>query len=298
MVNKERVIETAGKDVESAISTGLAQLGVERDDVEIEVLDEGRQGMFGIGARAARVRLTTTVSKEPKSEPSPMPEEPEPPAEPKKPKKPKKPPEPTKTKPPEPEPEPAPSGPEEVEEIEPAPHKPEKPVQPASQPEPSVSDAVEREVVYGVTEDLLAIMDMENAQIHVERAEPGPNDSKVPPWEIDVRGSGTDALIGHHGETLDAFQRIIRLIVGREMRSWVHLVVDVQGYKEERAEKLRALAYRMANQAVDSERTVVLEPMPPHERRVIHVALYDDSRVTTESIGEGDRRRVTITSKR
>jgi spoIIIJ-associated protein len=294
MANEERVIETAGKDVESAINTGLAQLGVERNDVEIEVLDEGRQGMFGIGARAARVRLKTTVPKETQPEPPSTRPEPAPQAEPTRPKEPtreKAPSEPTPVEPPEVTPTPTPPSPT------PPPPK-EKPVEPTKQPEPPVSDAEELEVVHGVTEDLLAIMGMGNAQIEVERAEPGPNDSKVPPWEIDVRGPGTDALIGHHGDTLDALQRIIRLIVGREMRSWVHLVVDVQGYKAQRAEELRSLAYRMANQAVDSDRTVVLEPMPPHERREIHVALYDDSRVTTESIGEGDRRRVTITPQR
>ena len=78
------------------------------------------------------------------------------------------------------------------------------------------------------------------------------------------------------------------------MKGWVHLVVDVQGYKTNRAESLQRLARRMADQAVRTNRTVNLEPMPPHERRVVHMTLYDDPRVTTQSIYEGERRRVTI----
>lgn len=289
MARTDQVIEMAGKDVEAAIAAGLARLGVDREAVEVEVLDEGRQGVFGLGARAARVRLKVTAppKREVPVKPSPSPQEKEeiPP------------------------PPPPPLSPEEVfeketeEKIEepkkPLGEKPEKVPAKAPEEEPvfdveEETGAEEAEIVRGVIEDLLSLMRFDRARVEVERAEPGPNEEKVPPWVVSVYGTGTEALIGRNAETLDALQTVARLIVGREMRSWVHLVVDVQDYKAKRAEKLRHRAHRLADQAVDTDRTVVLEPMPPNERRVIHVTLYEDSRVTTESIGEGSRRRVTI----
>jgi spoIIIJ-associated protein len=101
-------------------------------------------------------------------------------------------------------------------------------------------------------------------------------------------------LIGRKGETLAALQRIVRLIVGSRFARWVHLVVDVDGYKQRREESLRRLAGRMAEEAVRSGRTVVLEPMPPYERRIVHLALREDVDVRTQSVGTGNRRRVTI----
>jgi len=158
-------------------------------------------------------------------------------------------------------------------------------------------EAEKIEVTREVTEELLSAMGLHDARINIERAEPGPSKEEVPPLVVDVSGPGTDILIGSEGEALDAFQYLVRLLVGRKMKGWVHVVVDVRGHKATRADRLRDFAHRMADQAVDTDRTVILQPMPPHERRVIHVALYGDSRVTTESIYEGERRRVTIVPK-
>jgi spoIIIJ-associated protein len=173
--------------------------------------------------------------------------------------------------------------------------------QPEAEAEAEEQEAPTEEVKIQATreimEGLLHAMGLEDAQIGVQRAESGPSDDEVPPLVIDVRGPGTDILIGEDGEVLDALQRVTRLLVGRRMQGWVHVVVDVQGYKAQRADRIRDLAHRMADQASDTDRTVILQPMPPHERRVVHVALYDDARVTTESIYEGDRRRVTIVPK-
>lgn len=265
MAEMDQVIEMAGEDVEAATAAALVRLGVDRDAVEVEVLDEGRQGMFGLGARAARVRLTVT------SRPASL----------------------TPVEPPPPPPPPAP--------VEPPPAPVELPplslAEPAAPTEPDTVEFEEEdqiEVVRGVMQDLLSLMGIDDARVDVQRAERGPNDNTAPPLLLDVRGPGAGALIGRDGETLDALQRITRLIVGRELRGWIHLVVDVQGYKAQRAESLRSLSQRMAEQAIRTDHTVNLEPMPPHERRIVHLTLYDDPRVTTESIGEGDRRRVTI----
>ena len=272
MSQQKSLIEVAGKDVDAAIAAGLARLDLPRDAVEVEVLDEGRQGMFGLGARAARVRLKVTSAgeAEPRSEPESRPKpESQPPAT-------------------------TPSPPPQAEK-------------PVSEPETETTVEVEEsslpdeeqkaEVAEAVTQGLLDAMGLEDVHVEVERAEPGPNDEEVPPLVVDVKGPSTDMLVGPDGEVLNAFQHLVRLLVGRKMKGWVHVVVDVQGYKAQRAERLRSLAHRMADQAVDTDRTVILQPMPPHERRVVHVALYGDSRVTTESIYEGERRRVTIVPK-
>jgi spoIIIJ-associated protein len=264
-MSEKNVIESAGKDVDAAIAAGLARLSLPRDAVEVEVLDEGRQGMFGLGARAARVRLRVRSGVEPKAEPRRRAPSPSPPAREKK----------------APQEEPAPEKPPEAEIEEQEPTSEEEKV----------------EAVKDVVAGLLKAMHFDGAQVQVNRAKPGPNKEEVPPYVVDVSGPGTDILIGTDGEVLNAFQYVTRLLVGRKMKGWVHVVVDVQGYKAKRAEKLRDLAHRMADQAADTDRAVILQPMPPHERRVVHVALYDDPRVTTESIYEGERRRVTILPK-
>ena len=139
---------------------------------------------------------------------------------------------------------------------------------------------------------LLALLDVDDASVDVRQVEPA-TDEDEPVVALDVRVP-TDELVGPRGETLAALQHIIRLIAGRDQESRVQLVVDVNGYRARREQSLSQLAHRLAKQAVDTATTVVLEPMPPHERRVIHMALRDYPDVTTESIGEAERRKVTI----
>lgn len=116
------------------------------------------------------------------------------------------------------------------------------------------------------------------------------------PWILNVQGQGRqiNALIGRRGDTLAALQYLVRLMVSHKLQYRVNLIVDVDGYKARRAERLRNLAARMAEQALTEMRTVVLEPMPPHERRLIHIALRAHPNVSTKSIGEGENRKVTI----
>ena len=240
MAEMEHTIEATGADVEGAVVAGLARLGVERDAVEIEVLDEGSRGLFGLGVREARVRLA--------ARPRPLP----------------------------------------VTPVEPAPP-------PAAEPAAAWKD--ESEIAQGVLMDLLALMDVEGVQVEVRRAEPA-YDEQEPPLVLDVLGPDVETLIGHRGETLAALQHVTRLIIGREVTGRVNVVVDVDGFKARREQALRRLAQRLAEQALRTGRTVVLEPMPPHERRYVHLALRDHPDVTTESIGEGDGRKVTIIPRR
>ena len=116
------------------------------------------------------------------------------------------------------------------------------------------------------------------------------------PWILNVQRQGRqiNALIGRRGDTLAALQYLVRLMVSHKIQHRVNLIVDVDGYKARRAERLRNLASRMAEQAITEQRTVVLEPMPPHERRLIHIALRAHPQVSTKSIGEGENRKVTI----
>ena len=118
--------------------------------------------------------------------------------------------------------------------------------------------------------------------------------SRIRPLHIDVTGNDLSILIGRRGETLSALQYISRLIVGKELRRPVGIVIDVEGYRARRERQLRQLARRMAQQTIERGRSMSLEPMPPNYRRIIHIELREHPKVYTESVGEGDRRKVTI----
>ncbi len=134
------------------------------------------------------------------------------------------------------------------------------------------------------------------AQVRVLRIEPTESEEN-PPWVLNVEGRDVTSLIGRRGDTLASLQYITRLIASRQLGRRANIVVDVAQYKQNRATKLRELATRMADQAVSEARTVVLEPMPPHERRMIHMALRNRPDVATRSTGEGEGRKVTIVPK-
>jgi spoIIIJ-associated protein len=132
------------------------------------------------------------------------------------------------------------------------------------------------------------------ARIAVRRSAPD-DQSGAAPYILDIMSSGnSNRLIGRRGETLAALQYLTRLITSREVQHRVDVIVDVNSYKARRAQSLTALALRMADDAVSSKRTVVMEPMPPHERRIVHLALRGRDDVSTRSVGEGTARKVTI----
>jgi spoIIIJ-associated protein len=114
---------------------------------------------------------------------------------------------------------------------------------------------------------------------------------------VDIRGNDLSILIGRRSETLNAFQYIASLIVGKEMQDWVQLIIDVEGYRDRREKQLIQMAKRMADQVAKSGRRQTLEPMPSAERRIIHIALRDHPDVVTESTGEEPHRKVTIVPK-
>jgi len=114
---------------------------------------------------------------------------------------------------------------------------------------------------------------------------------------VDLRGNDLSVLIGRRSETLNAFQYVASLIVGKEAQQFVQLTVDVEGYRDRREKQLLQMAERMADQVAKSGRRQTLEPMPSSERRIIHIALRDHPDVKTESTGEEPYRKVTIIPK-
>jgi spoIIIJ-associated protein len=120
---------------------------------------------------------------------------------------------------------------------------------------------------------------------------------EVSPLILNVVGDDLGALIGRRGETLRDLQFMTRLITSRRIGTWPNLVVDVEGYKTRREDSLRSLARRVADQVRRSGQAMALEPMPAHERRIVHLALRDDPDVYTESTGKDERRKVQILPK-
>ncbi len=115
---------------------------------------------------------------------------------------------------------------------------------------------------------------------------------------FEIEGPDAGLLIGRRGETLQALQFMVRMITNRQLTRKSYVIIDVEGYRERRAEMLRNLARRTAGRVSTSERPASLEPMPPGERRIIHMALADNPRIRTESEGEGNRRHVVILPRR
>jgi spoIIIJ-associated protein len=119
-------------------------------------------------------------------------------------------------------------------------------------------------------------------------------ESDIPPIALEVDGDDLGILIGRRGETLAALQYVLRLIVAHQQKARVPLTVDVEGYKQRRYGSLRELALRMAQQAVSTRQSRTLEPMPADERRIVHLALSVNPDVVTQSVGEGELRKVVI----
>lgn len=261
-------LEVIAASPEEAIENGLADLGLSEDEVEIEVLDPGSKGLFGIGSRQARVRLTI---KHPGHEVNLHPLEPETIAE--------------------------EFSEEEVEyaDLDTQPSGSEKRAESQIEKIASGDDAEALDVARDTVNELLLAMKVRaNVTAHFGTAD---DERGRVPLIVDVNGHDLSILIGPRAETLEALQYITNLIVGKELGRSIPLIVDVQGYRARREQQVRQLARRMAEQAVKSGRRQVLEPMPASERRLVHIELRDNPDVFTESIGEDPRRKVTIIPK-
>lgn len=222
-----------GTSVDEAVAQGAEELGLSPEVLDVEVLDEGSKGLFGLGKREVRVRLTVRTS----------------PAEPT-----------------------------------------DQPRTPPTPPQEGDDEAVR--ATYETVTELLQRMGI-RATVDAEWGEVDER-GRIRPLLVDIRGDDLSILIGRRGETLSALQYITRLIIGKELKRPVSVIIDVEGYRSRREQQLRRLARRMAQQAIETGRTTSLEPMPANERRIIHIELRNDPNVNTLSVGEGDRRKVTI----
>ena len=264
-----RYIDVTGKTEEEAIRKGLEQLGLERDDVSVEILERARSGFLGIGSSPAKVRVTyeLDVAEEPKPEaPKAKPAE----------KKPEAP----KAKPAEKKPEPKPA------EKKPEPKAEEKKTEPAA-------PACDNDDARRIKDFLTGLLEHMDSAAEVKVYEEEKNRYKVI-----LEGQKLGALIGRRGETLDAIQQLTNYAVnsGRDKRLRIH--VDAENYRAKREQSLESLANKVAGKVLKYRRSVTLEPMNAYERHVIHAALQEKEGVTTYSIGTEPNRRVVVAYER
>ncbi|MCL5109760.1 MAG: protein jag [Chloroflexi bacterium] len=147
-----------------------------------------------------------------------------------------------------------------------------------------------------VLERLLSGMRVK-AEVTVRQTVPDA-DGQSTPAVLDIKGDDLGILIGRRGETLTSLQFVTNLIISRQLRRFARLGVDVESYRLRREESLRGLAQRMAERVRATHQSVMLEAMPPHERRIIHLTLNDSPYVSTQSIGEESERKVVIMPKK
>lgn len=304
-------IEASGKSVEEAITWALASLGKRRDDVEIAVLQEASRGTFGLGSKEARVRVTvrptsTTLTQSmrsaiitpemadallgPDSIEVPLPEDDE-----------------------ELDEEEGYIEEEELVENE------DIELDDESLPLIPAPDFASQSLLAGIETQTIEdsehkLQDVENASredveitvnvlqhilrymnIHATVQVLSTN-----PLTVNIHGMNENLglLIGRRGETLAALQLLVNLIVSHRTKHRLRIAVDAENYRQRREENLCSLALRVAQQVRSYRRSIALEAMSPYERRIVHMALSDSKDISTESIGEGDERRVVISLKR
>lgn len=263
MTERRASIEVIAPSVEEAIAKGLQDLGLGPEAVEVEVLDAGSKGVFGLGMRQARVRLT--IKSEYMQSAAPLGEAPE-----------------------------MATPAELLAEVDEAGLAGESAEAQEAAPShfPGLPDDLVLQVARETVEDLLERMKV-RASVTAHFAEADESQSR-PPVLVEIHGQDLSFLIGPKAETLMALQYIANLIVTKELGRAITLVVDVEGYRHRRERQIRQMARRMAEQAMMTGRRQELEPMPASERRLVHIELRDHPHVRTESVGEEPQRKVTI----
>ncbi len=244
-------LEATGRSVDEAIEKGLAQLGLPRDQVDIQVLREASRGILGLGSEDAIVRLTPrTIVELPEEMPGPV--------------------------------------------LAPSPGEPEEEPLPLSTTTVGQQPGADASVVgQQALERLLRDMGL-NARVQVLHDIVSADDRA---FVLNIVGEDLGILIGRRGETLRDLEYLTRLVVAQITGKQAKLVVDVEGYRTRRERVLNELAKRMAERVQANHQPITLEAMPPNERRIVHLALRDHPSVTTQSIGEGEHRRVMIIPK-
>jgi len=268
MEDNKTTLEVIAPSTEEAVAKGVSELGLTVNDVEIEVLDEGTKGLFGLGSRQARIRISIKSTTSPESGQSEV--------------------EKVATRE---------AGGSTQIIMEGEPEEEFYPEEPLSSPAVSrpIPDDITLHVAKETVSELLEKMKVQ-AEVTAYLGEADDAHSRIP-VRVDIHGNDLSILIGRQAETLNALQYIASLIIGKELGRAITLVIDVEGYRQRREQQIRQLARRMADQAITTKRRQVLEPMPANERRLVHIELRDNPQVATESTGEEPHRKVTIVPK-
>ena len=281
----EKTIITTGKTIDLAIDSALTQLGLDRDSVSVQVLEQAKSGFLGIGAKPAKVEVTYEV-------PDPKPKSALGSASRSKPKAKK--PEAPKAEAPKaeaPKAEAKPAAPKaEAKAQKPAPKKAPKEEKPAAPKvertyAPAEPGSVEEKIETFIKGLLTHMGSDASAQAYKESDDT---------YFVELVGDRLGYLIGRRGDTLDAIQHLANYSVNRGIEGHIRINVDAEAYRTKREESLRRYAEKKAQQVLKAHRRTTLEPMNAYERHVIHSALQETDRITTYSVGTEPNRRVVI----
>lgn len=239
-------IEISARTVAEAVELALAQLGKDRDEVAIAVLDSGEVG------EEALVRVTVVEEDDDDTD---------------------------------------------LATIETS-AAPSTAAPDAQLPTSAQTDSEDpATIARSILEDLLQHLDVHAYVTAVHSHDPAQNGGTEETITLHIEGADEQAmglLIGRRGETLSSLQFLLNLLVSRKIQHWPQMIVDVGNYRQRRRESLEGLARRMAERVTQSGRPITLEPMAAYERRIVHLALREDSTVYTQSAGEGSGRKVII----
>ena len=250
----QKWIESTGKTEEAAIEAALVQLGLDRDDVSVEILERAKSGFLGIGSCPAKVKVSYEA---PDEEPAPAPVE---------------------------------EAPAAVSAEEPSASAPEAPAAEAAEvPAAVAADLSGDQMAQKIDRFLRGLLAHMGAQ-----AEPVIRVNEQGCYEVELVGQELGALIGRRGETLDAIQQLCVYAVNKGLTHRVRVHLDAEHYRAKREESLVRLANKVAGKVVRYRRNVTLEPMNAYERHVIHTALQDRADVTTYSVGTEPNRRTVV----
>ena len=294
----EKSIISTGKTIDLAIEAALTQLGLDRDEVSVQVLAQAKAGFLGFGAAPAKVQVTYEA-------PDPIPEapkvalssasrsKPKAAAPVKKPQAPK--PEAPKAEQPKME---APKAEVKTPKTEPKPKAEKQPRQPKEET-PKAVKAPKTPKTYapaeaGSTEE--AIEQFLKGLLEHMGSNAVPHAWKVDKntYKVDLVGDDLGYLIGRRGDTLDAIQHLCNYSIKRESEGHIRINVDAEEYREKREDSLRRYARKKAQQVLKNRRRTTLEPMNAYERHVIHSSLQEMENITTHSTGTEPNRRVVI----
>ena len=305
----EKTIVTTGATIDLAIESALNQLGLDRDSVSVQVLQQAKAGFLGFGKQPAKVQVTyeapDPVPEKPKSalgsasRSKPKAAKPVKPAEPK-PEAPKveKKPEPVKAEPKVEKKSEAPKAPKAPKaDKKPETPKAPKPEKKAEAPKAEKKPAAPKTYAAaeaGSVEEKIEVF-LKGLLEHMDsKAVPHAWKENDNTYKVDLVGDDLGYLIGRRGDTLDAIQHLANYTINREVEGHIRINVDAEEYRQKREDSLRRYARKKAQQVLKARRRTTLEPMNAYERHVIHAALQDMDNITTHSTGTEPNRRVVI----